>query len=210
MDNKTKVTSNIDIEEYSEKDLSATQKGAYEDENEKHVKIEYNLTPKEVDESLKLFQKKNLYKRNMVYTVCCLIITVISFLDLAFFGQKKTFDCLFIGVSLAIIFIVWYNLKYYRKKVCKAFESEDLNFNMNVYPDYIFIKELEGGVKLRYSNYKTKVYEQTDKFIISVSKERIYIIPKRCIDEKTKKEIINYFKSGLKDRFIVINNKEKE
>lgn len=195
-------TSNLDLQQYDQKDLPAYNRGAWEEEEKDHVSIEYDLTADEVRQGMKRFQKKMLYKRNVIYTVLFGLIGILYFVDMAFRRVSNNFTYIALIICIAVIFIIWYNPRHHREQVAKAMSQVREKFTMNVYDEYIYIKEEYGGFRVEYRNPKVFVIEQSDKFVIGIGKERIYIIPKRCLSEEQITQVHQKFQN-LEERFTV-------
>ncbi len=196
-----KKTSNLDLADFSEQDLPAVTKGIEEPVEKPHVEVSYDLTGDEVRAGLKRFQKSYGRTRNIVYTVLCGFIIAVNLFDMIFRGNTSAFCYLFIGVSLAIIFIIWNAPKRHREQIAKAMEQEHLTFTMCIYEDCIFIRESEGGFRIRFDDASNQVIEMPQQFVVCVGKERIYILPKRCIQKEQEEKILENF-SHLGERFV--------
>lgn len=201
MSDDKKITSNLDVAEFSEKDLPPTQKGSDENQDLPHREFKYNLTGEDVREGLKRFQKQYGKTRKIVYTALCGVIIVINLIDMIFNQNLNPLSYLFVGVAIAVLFVVWNNPKMHRNKIAKAVESDDINFTMCIYDEHVFIREQDGGLKIKYDDEKNRFFETKERFIICNGKERIYILPKRCITDNDISFIRSKFEI-LEERFV--------
>mgnify|MGYP004457725239 CR=1 FL=1 len=195
-----KTTSNLDMENYDEREFPPVLRGHdQEEKSEDCMQIRYNLTADEVRKGLKRFQRANSLKKNIVYTLCCVFIIVVNLYDMIFRQNTAIYTYLFVGVALAIVFILWYSPKRHRDKMAIAIEQEKMDFQMQVYNDHILIKEQQGGLRIRFDNPHLRIFEDEEIFTICPNRERIYILPKRCLENQEKMQDI--FKV-LGERFV--------
>lgn len=188
------------MEDIKEVGLKEAEEKVFENNEEKELLIYYNLTENEVYEGLKWFQSVVGKNRRIVYIVLCLSIVAINLFDMLFRGNTHPYNYLFIGVSLAIVFIVWYSPYRYRKQTSIIVGNEELTFSMGFKEEHILIREEEGKTHLCYNDDSFIAKEQEDKFIFLFEKEKIYILPKRCIDKNEEEEIKGYL-SKMGDRY---------
>lgn len=182
-----KTTSNLDMENYDEREFPPVLRGhEQEKEQEDCMQIRYNLTADEVRKGLKRFQRANSRKKNIVYTLCCVFIIVVNLYDMIFRQNTAAYTYVFVGVALAIIFILWYSPKRHREKMAMAIEQEKMEFQMQIYSDHILIKEQQGGLRIRFDNPHVRIFEDEEIFTICPNRERIYILPKRCLENQEK------------------------
>lgn len=188
------------MEDIKEVGLKEAEEKVFENAEGKELLIYYNLTENEVYEGLKWFQSVVGKNRRIVYTVLCLSIVAINLFDMLFRGNTHPYNYLFIGVSLAIVFIVWYSPYRYRKQTSIIVGNEELTFSMGFKEEHILIREEEGQTHLCYKDDSFIAKEEKDKFIFLFEKEKIYILPKRCIDKNEEEEIKGYL-SKMGDRY---------
>ena len=67
----------------------------------------------------------------------------------------------------------------------------------------ILILEGEGKYLVRYSTPSVAVIELPNVYTICVTKEKVFIIPKRCVPAEVKDEVERRMKEGLGDRYTV-------
>lgn len=195
-----KKTSNMDVEKFKEEDLPTVRKEDEQDESLPHFTINYNLTSEEVDSGMKLFQKRTLFTKNVLYTIAFCIILSIYFFQVYVNSTRSTITYIGMAICAGAIFIIWFNPWNHRKKIAKAMSTIESDFSMNIYEEYIYIIEEEGGFRINFSDKGIYIIDDEDKYIICVGKERIYIVPKRCLDPEQEILITDYFKN-LNERF---------
>ena len=164
------------------------------DEGEPLVTFEYDLTLKENDDAFRIFQKKYVMKRSVIYTIIFLILAAF-YLESVIKTPNYTLGYGLLGVCIAIIFYVWYNPVKIRRKLIDALSDiKDDRYTCEIYDEYIKIttilpEEQEEDViqseptRLYFAVDEFEIVDSADMFIIYVKKQVIYILPKRCIDE---------------------------
>lgn len=160
---------------------------------EELITVSYDLTEQEVRKGLKRFQKETQRKRKWVYTILFCAIIGINLFDMIFRGNTSGYTYLFVGVSIAVIFIIWYTPYRHREQVAMAISQEKMTFSMNLYPDSITVETEDGIERFQYENPQFQVIEQSDQFVIVVGKDRIYLLPKRCMQSQEIKKAKEYF-----------------
>jgi hypothetical protein len=55
---------------------------------------------------------------------------------------------------------------------------------MTIFSDRFVVETEKGEVESSFSDFETKKYFLDDLLILTVGKEKLYIIPKRCIQDK--------------------------
>lgn len=197
------ATSNIDLQVFDEKDFPSGDPKVRQDRSIPHVEVTYNLTAQEVDQGLRVFQRKFLFRRNLVYSIILAALFVFCIVNMALHpssrGGLSYFSCI---VCAAVIYIIWATPRHHRKKLSQAMSQIEEPFTMNIYPEYIFIQEQTGGCRLRYRDQHIFVEDCESQYIIGVGKERIYIVPKRCLSAGQISQINEYFQA-LGDRLTV-------
>lgn len=200
----------LDIDEYESEEVlesslmglkAINEDGYYEvveddiiDEGEPLVTFEYDLTLKENDDAFRIFQKKYVMKRSIIYTVIFLILAAF-YIESVIKTPNYTLGYGLLGVCIAVIFYVWYNPVKIRRKLIEALSDiKDDRYTCEVYDEYIKIttilpEEQEEDViqseptRLYFAVDEFEIVDSADMFIIYVKKQVIYILPKRCIDE---------------------------
>lgn len=165
--------------------------------------VNYNVTIPEEEKAFKLFQKIYVTKSNIIKTVVLGIVFVIFLSQLL--NNIATYVSA-IGLTVAVIgiFITWYNPVVIRKSLMKALKPlENDRYIFKLYEDAFTIEtvidesEFEEGEerispppRIVWKNAGNfEVRELDDMFVIIMKKETIYVLPKRCMVDKTE-EII--------------------
>lgn len=147
------------------------------------VQVNYDLQSDEVVQALKKFQKLTIYKKNIIYTLVLLVIFfgyVIQYMK----TPENTMAMFLSVLSLSVICVVWYMPLNHVRKMGKAIEKgEKISFYLELYDNCLIVGQEEKTV-IEFSQVKTTFFETDLVFGIGVGKERVFIIPKRCIDEE--------------------------
>ncbi|NMB30348.1 MAG: hypothetical protein GX988_02755, partial [Clostridiales bacterium] len=145
----------LDIDEYESEEVlesslmglkAINEDGYYEvveddiiDEGEPLVTFEYDLTLKENDDAFRIFQKKYVMKRSIIYTVIFLILAAF-YIESVIKTPNYTLGYGLLGVCIAVIFYVWYNPVKIRRKLIEALSDiKDDRYTCEVYDEYIKI-----------------------------------------------------------------------
>ena len=172
-------------------------------EGEVLCQVDYNVTLKEEDKAFRLFQKLYVRKANIIKTIVMGLVFAVFLVQ--FLDNKNSYISL-IGMTIAVVglFVTWYNPVAIRKGLMKALAPlENDKYIFKLYVDAFTIEtvidesEFEEGEERIYPPprvvWKEKsdfeVFELEDMFCIIMKKETIYVLPKRCMNEK-KAELI--------------------
>lgn len=178
------------------------------DEGEPLVTFEYDLTLKENDDAFRIFQKKYVMKRSIIYTIIFIILAAF-YLESVIKTPNYTLGYGLLGVCIAIIFYVWYNPVKIRRKLIDALSDiKDDRYTCEVYDEYIKITTIlpvdqnedviqSEPTRLYFSSGEFEVVDSESMFIIYVKKQVIYILPKRCIGGQNICQLENIFSARL-------------
>ncbi|NMA79477.1 MAG: hypothetical protein GX967_02390 [Clostridiales bacterium] len=178
------------------------------DEGEPLITFEYDLTLKENDDAFRIFQKKYVMRRSIIYTIIFLILAAF-YLESVIKTPNYTLGYGLLGVCIAIIFYVWYNPVKIRRKLIEALSDiKDDRYTCEIYDEYIKIttilpEEQEEDViqseptRLYFAIDDFEIVNSIDMFIIYVKKQVIYILPKRCIEQAKIDQIDRIFAARL-------------
>lgn len=170
-----------------------------EEESESSIHIEYSFNGDDVAEGLASVQNTLMIKKKIVYTVCLFILFSVYMLDYSNI-QSMILGCL----SLLVIGVVWVVPLIHIKRFSAQADEKPINLNMNVYES--FIKVYTNGnesnvVTLTFKKQIDNIIETQNLFVICAGKTRVFIIPKRCINENIHEFIREIFKIAMEDKF---------
>lgn len=168
----------------------------------KHLKISYDLTPEEIKDGLKRFQKEVRTKRRYMYIGLCLAVIFINLYDMFFKQNISAYNYFFIGVAFVAIHIIIYTPVLHRNNIAKAVANQKIKFSMRFYDDLIYIKQSEGANRIPYTSLDNKFIEDSEKFMVICSNQNMYIVPKRCLNDEKIAKIREYAKK-FEERYIV-------
>ena len=184
-----------------------------ENKEEKIFSFEYDVKNEEEDVAFTAFQKKFVFKRNIIQTILFGILGATFVFSAVKNGGYLPTVLSFICFTM--IFITWYNtfrIKKYLLSALKTLESDRYIFS--IYETFFRIetviteeeKNSEDFVPIKPKDVKfgekeIYVIEKKDMFIIIVRKETNYVLPKRCLDEKGVEIIRNCLSKAFKDTF---------
>lgn len=163
-------------------DFETTKEQMQALEEKEAINIEYQFNGDEVREALKLFQKETIYKRNIIYTVILLLIFCMYMFNLIK-NPSQTLAYFLSVMCIAVVATIWYMPFSHIKKTAKAADTHELKFTMAVYDDCVKIGDEEGSFALSYNKQLTKIFETTKLFLLCAGKERMFILPKRCLED---------------------------
>lgn len=172
-----------------------------EDEEElSGIEIRYNLRPDEARAAMKAFQKKTLYKKNIIYTV---VLAVLALLYLQAVIRNPDYAMgKVLGVfSLAVIGLLWYLPARHITQTVKGIELSKDTFTIEVSSVGFLIREESGKYLIRYQTPTVSVIELPEVFVVCVSNEKMFAVPKRCIPAEQMEEVKKLMKEGLGEKY---------
>lgn len=192
----------IETEEYDVvPNFQTTKEELMSLEEKEGIEFEYSFNGEEVTEGLKLFQKDTIYKRNLIYS--CLLLVIFSMYVIGIVKDPSNLFNMFLStMCIAVMAFIWYTPFAHIKKTAKAANENNLRFNMTVYDDCVKIGEENGSFVLKYNKEITKVYETIKLFLICAGKERIFIVPKRCLKDGQRTEIKELLQLTMQENYI--------
>lgn len=156
-------------------------------EGKEGVDIEYDLTGDEVMRGLLFLQKKQLYRRNIIYSALLAVIFVI-YVIYVIRDPGYTLGIFLMLLSATVIGFIWYLPYRHRKSTAKAMELHEGGFTMTVFETGIRIVTENGPQNFLFDD-KFKAWDLGDAFLVDVDRYRIYILPKRCLDERAQEKL---------------------
>jgi len=192
----------LNADEYAVSDpwIESEELDEEEEEELSGYEIRYDLTSEEAVCAMKAFQKKVLFRKNVIYSVVLAVLAALYFVNILKnpdYAMGK-FLCVF---SLVVIVLLWYLPYRHIQKTSKAFGISNNVYTIEV-SDVGFILKEEGGKYLvRYTTPTVFVLELENVFVVCVSKEKMFALPKRCIPEEDMEEVKQQMKNGLGEKY---------
>lgn len=167
-----------------------------EKESESSLKIKYSFNGTDVTEGLTSIQSTLMFKKNMVYSVCLLILFFVYMLD------YSNFQSMMLGlVSLCVIAVIWIMPKIHIKRFAKIADEKNIKLSMEIYPSFIKVINDSGTINLSFKEQIDNIIETQNLFVVCAGKTRVFIIPKRCVDENLHEFIREIFQVAVGDKF---------
>lgn len=162
------------------------------------IKIIYNFTAKEIENGLRIFQKYTIYKKNIIYSLIIGILFLVYIFKIGMGQNQSSFDIFICVICVAVLGMIWYYPLNHIKTIVKMIEQNPIDdYVMSVYEDAVIFGENETATIIEYNSGYLKVWEDEEKFVIGYEKQRIFLIPKRCLDKNNSENISKIFKNGL-------------
>ena len=171
-----------------------------EEEELSGIPIEYDMKKEEVVPGMRAFQHKVSFKKNLIYTVILAVLAAL-YLQGIIRDPSYTTGIILFGLCLLVILMIWYSPEQHIRRTVKAIELEHMTFRLEVSEVGILILEESGKYLVRYSTPGVSVIELDNCFTVCVSREKVFVIPKRCIEPEKMDEIRRRMKDGLGDRY---------
>lgn len=165
-------------------------------EGQKQIPIQYKLIAEEVSLGLLRFQKGTVYKKNLIYTIVLAIIFVIYVVKL-FFNPKDGLGYFLCILSVAVIGFIWLLPWRHRKKMAKAISEMDDIFQLTVCEKGLIAGTDENASYIFFENEPVEVMAYPDMILFNICKEKIFILPRRCMEENIWFEVKEMLKAGL-------------
>lgn len=173
-----------------------------EEEDLSGIEIHYDLQPEEAKAAMLAFQKKVLYKKNIFYTI---ILAILGLLYLQAVVRNPDYAMgKVLGVlSVAVIGLLWYLPFRHIQQTVKGIEASKDTFTIEISDVGFLIREESGKYLIRYRTPTVSVIELAEVFVVCVSREKMFAIPKRCVPEGQMEEIKALMKGGLGEKYQV-------
>ncbi len=194
----------LTADEYSVSDPWIDSKRLSEEEEDElsGILIEYDMKREEIVPAMKAFQKKVSFRKNMLYTVVLTALAVLYYYQV---WNRPDYDLgkVLGSLCLLVILLIWYLPGRHIKSTVQAIESDPMTYRLEISDVGILILENGGKYLVRYSTQSVSVIELPNVFTVCVSKEKVFIIPKRCVPEDQMDEVRRRMQEGLRDRYVV-------
>ncbi len=198
-------------------------------ENNPIVRFEYSISNDEENIAFKQFQKKYVFKKNLIKSVLFLILLGL-FIDQVVRKPDYTMGWVLITICAAFLFLIWYNPYKIRKNLMKALkEIENDVYEFELYPEYFSIKTLyfsdndevtslsqleeneEDQItpsevaprEVYFDKEDVAIDEIEEMFVIYIKKQTLYSLPKRIISSIQQEEMRKIFTDKVGDDFII-------
>ena len=175
----------------------AAAEDAIKTEEPSLCRFEFNVTIPEEDDGFKVFQKRYVYKRNIIKSIGFGILGI-GFLVNSVIHPDQAMSFILMAVCAAAIVMIWYNNVKIRRSLMEALKMlEDDRYIFTLYGDRFRIETIVPEEERAEEDFEEippqefelddpllDTVEKDDKFIIIVKRATIYVLPKRCMDDK--------------------------
>ena len=172
------------------------------------VEVTYNLRAEEVKKCLLLLQKEQIFTRNLIYTALLSVIFVL-YLVSVIQNPSYTMGMITLALCAGVIALIWMMAWRYRTAQAKAVSSVKEDFNMTVFDTGILVHQENGDFRALFSEKGFRVRELDDVFLLDLNKQRVYVLPKRCMEEETAETLRQRFQGNLYEGKKSFFSKEK-
>lgn len=173
--------------------------------------VEYDVRGSEERDAFIAFQKRYVYKQNIIKTVAFALVAVLFMIRLIF-DPTNVLYWVCLAVCLAAIAVFWYNPVRIRRTIMDSIKPlADDRYVLKLYEDKLTIETIlpeddrlddEGNeikikpTEISFRDIGLKVLEKHAMFVLFLRKESIYVLPKRCMEEYQ----VNIIKSTLSEQ----------
>ena len=171
------------------------------------MELVYSFNGEDVRTGLKIYQRETIFRKNIIFTLILLAIFAVYGLDLVQ-SSGGTLSMFLAVMCVVVTAFLWYLPARHIKQVAEAADSSPMEFRMNIQEDVVQISEDNCGFFLGFGKEITKIIETVEHFLICVGKERIFILPKRCIPDPEKNgafsedQVRDCFRTAMGPRYI--------
>lgn len=174
-----------------------------EDEEElSGILIRYDLQPDEVRAAMKAFQRKTLFRKNIIYTVV-LVILALLYLQAVIRNPDYSMGKVLGLFSVAVIGLLWYLPARHISQTVKGVSLSEDTFTIEVSEVGFLIREESGKYLIRYRTPSVSVIELPQVFVVCVSKEKMFAVPKRCVPPEELEQVKKLMQEGLGEKYQV-------
>lgn len=165
-------------------------------EGKEGVEIRYNLNAEEARKGLLLLQKEQIFKRNLVYTGLLAVLFVL-YLIAVIRDPNYSMGMVMLALSAGVIALIWMMAWRYRSSQAKAVATVKEDFNMTVFDSGILVHQENGDFRALFSEPRFRVKELEEMFILDLNRQRVYILPKRCMDSAQVTALQQHFAGNM-------------
>ena len=170
------------------------------EQTEKEIYVEYDQTPAEASEALLVFQKKTMYKKNYLYSGLLVVLTILYILQVIK-NPEYTQGIILLMVCVVVLVGIWFLPYNHRRRVKKAVEHVQTSYSIKFMEDKVIVPSRESGVEdleIYFEDNQLEVLENDKMFILMLSRQTLFALPKRCLNPEQAKEISAILEKGLR------------
>ena len=204
-----------EVENSSESEEVSAEPAKPQDYKQMILSFEYNVKNSEEEQAFRAFQKKYVYKGNIIKTILFGIVSLLFMISYIRYPKEYLYPVLTF-VSLAFIFVIWFNTVKIRKSLLQALKVlENDRYVFTLFDDRFSIETILDEsefdddeeipvIKPRIVEFKgteINVIEKPDMFVLILKKDTIYVLPKRCFEDGDEKVLSDAFKKHLGENY---------
>ena len=162
--------------------------------------FEFNVTIPEEDDAFRTFQRRYVFKRNVIKSVGFGLLGI-GFLVSSFIYPDQVMNYILFGVCAAAVAMIWYNNVKIRRSLMEALKMlEDDRYIFTLFDDRFKIETIVSEEERNAEDFEEippqefelddpllDAVEKNDKFVVIVKKATIYVLPKRCMNDEQMK-----------------------
>ncbi len=162
--------------------------------------FEFNVTIPEEDDAFRTFQRRYVFKRNVIKSVGFGLLGI-GFLVSSFIYPDQVMNYILFGVCAAAVAMIWYNNVKIRRSLMDALKMlEDDRYIFTLFDDRFKIETIVPEEERNAEDFEEippqefelddpllDAVEKNDKFVVIVKKATIYVLPKRCMNDEQMK-----------------------
>ncbi len=170
------------------------------DDSVEGLGIDYDLKGEEVETALKYFQKKTIYRKNTIFTVILAVIAAL-YGQAIFQNPDYAMGYFMIVLAVAVIFMLWFLPARHIKSAANAADISEDSFHLEFCPGGLLLPQEDGRYLVGFDRPAMRAVEFPSLFLIVASKEKLFVLPKRCIPEENQEALRELLREGLGARF---------
>lgn len=170
------------------------------DDSVEGLGIDYDLKGEEVETALKYFQKKTIYRKNTIFTVILAVIAAL-YGQAIFQNPDYAMGYFMIVLAVAVIFMLWFLPARHIKSAASAADISEDTFHLEFCPGGLLLPQEDGRYLVGFDRPAMRAVEFPSLFLIVASKEKLFVLPKRCIPEENQEALRELLREGLGARF---------
>lgn len=152
-------------------------------EGEEGIEINYSFNGSEIKNALTVFQHETMFKKNLIFTLVLAAVFGIYMFNIV--QQEPNGVAIFLAVMcVATVAFIWYMPWNHRRQVAKVIDENPMEFKVTVFDSGIRIDEENSCCLMKFGKEINKVAETEESFLFFAGKERLFVLPKRFVEDK--------------------------
>lgn len=126
-----------------------------------------------------------MFKKNLIYTL--VLAAFFGIYSLSAFQKEPNGFTIFICIMcITVIAFIWYMPWNHRRMMKKGIDQSEtpLDFVMTVYETGVKIEQENGACTMKFGEIVNKIAETEESFLLFAGKERLFVLPKRFVQDE--------------------------